>query len=60
MNPGEICGLLDALMGDKEAQVELTKVRNHEESCSKLKVLENDSFSKKKGPCIATKCSDIF
>ena len=48
MNPGELCGLLDALMGEKVAQAETTKVRNHEELCKKLKVLENDSSSKNK------------
>ena len=26
MSPGELCGLLDSLMGDKEVQPELTKV----------------------------------
>ena len=60
MNPGELCGLLDALMGDKEAQSELIKVRNHEELCRKLKALEHDSPSKKKSLGIATKCSNIF
>ena len=60
MNPGELCRLLDSLMGDKEEQVELTIVRNHEESCRKLKVLGNDSSSKKKGLYIATKFSDVF
>ena len=60
MNPGELYGLLDAFKGEKEAQVELTKVRNYEELCRKIKVLENDSSSKKKGPCIVAKCSDVF
>ena len=52
MNPGKLYGLLDALMGDKEVQAEITKVRNHEELCRKLKVLENKSPSKKKGASI--------
>ena len=60
MSLGELCGLLNALMDDKEAQAELTKVRNNEELCRKLKVLENDSSSKNKVPCVATKCSDFF
>ena len=47
-------------MGDKDAQSEITKVQNHEELCRKLKVLENDSSSKKKGERITTKCSDVF
>ena len=28
---GELCGLLDALMGNREAQAELTKMRDHKE-----------------------------
>ena len=41
MNLGELCWMLDALMGKKDAQEETTKVRNHEELCRKLKFLEN-------------------
>ena len=47
MNPVQLCGKLDAFMGDKDAIVGITKVRNYEELCMKLKVLENDSSSKK-------------
>ena len=59
MNLVKLCGELDALMSEKEAQVEITKVQNYEESCIKLKVLENNSSSKKKGARIVTKCSYV-
>ena len=43
----QLCGMLDDLIGDKDAQAKTTKVRNDEELCMKLKVLENDTYSKK-------------
>ena len=48
MNPVQLCGMLDVLIGNKEAQDEITKVRNHKELCRKLKVLENESSWKKR------------
>ena len=52
--------MLNALMGDKDAQVETTKVRNHEELCRTLKFLENDSSSKKKGTSIENESQHFF
>ena len=31
MDPAQLCGTLDALMGNKDTQDEITKVQNHEE-----------------------------
>ena len=59
MNSFKLCGTLDSLMVDKDAHAEITKVRNNEDICKKINVLENDSSSKKKGASIATKCSDV-
>ena len=59
MNPSQRCGALDALMVDKEAQAETTKVGNNEKLCRKVKVLENDSSSKNKVASITTKWSDV-
>ena len=54
MNSFKLCGTLDSLMVDKDAHAEITKVRNNEDICKKINVLENDSSSKKKGASIAT------
>ena len=60
MSPEQLCGVLDALMGDKHTQVEIAKVGNREELCKKLKVLENITSSRKKtGTRIATNHSDV-
>ena len=60
MDSAQLFGTLDALMGDKDAQENITIVKNNEDLWRKLKVLENESSSKKKGPSIVTKCSDFF
>ena len=54
-----MCVILDASIGDKDAQVEITKVHNHEERWKTLKVLENSISSKKIGTKFATKYSEI-
>ena len=58
MNAEIFCAIIDALMGDKDEQVEMTKAHNHEKLLKKLKVLENITSSKR-GTIIATKCSDV-
>ena len=46
-------------MSRKDEQEDITKVRNNTELFRKLKVLENDSSSRKKETIIANKYSDV-
>ena len=47
MNLVQLCGALNAFIGNEDAQEEITRVRNHEELCKKLKFLKNVTSSKK-------------